>query len=194
VTRFVLATANPHKASEICAVLEPLGYTLLERPEHVGDVEETEATLEGNALLKARALVEATALAALADDTGLFVDGLEGRPGVHSARYAGEHATFAQNVAKLLGELNGVPAASRRAAFRTVIAVAYPDGSEFWVEGVLAGRIIESPRGDGGFGYDPVFVPDDAGGRTLAELSGEEKNALSHRGLALRALAEGLVK
>ncbi|HUY42927.1 MAG TPA: RdgB/HAM1 family non-canonical purine NTP pyrophosphatase [Acidimicrobiales bacterium] len=194
MTRFVLATANSHKASEIRAVLEPLGYTLLERPAHVGEVEETEATLEGNALLKARALVAATADPALADDTGLFVDYLQGRPGVHSARYAGEHATFADNVAKLLSELDAVPAALRGASFRTVIAVAYPDGSEFWVEGVLAGRIIESPRGAGGFGYDPVFVPDGADGRTLAELNGEDKNALSHRGLALRALAKGLVK
>ena len=194
MTRFVLATANAHKADEIRAVLGPLGYTLLERPVHVREVEETAATLEGNALLKARALAEATQDAALADDTGLFVDYLNGRPGVHSARYAGEHATYADNVAKLLGELDGVPASARRATFRTVIAVVYPDGSEFWVEGALAGRITELPRGEGGFGYDPVFVPDGADGQTLAELSSEQKNALSHRALALRALAEGLVK
>lgn len=194
MTEFVLATANAHKATEMRAVLEPLGFTLLDRPRDVDDVEETEDSLEGNALLKARALAHATQCPAVADDTGLFVDFLHGRPGVHSARYAGANATYAANVAKLLGELAGASGAERNATFRTVLAVVYPDDSAFWVEGVLPGRIGEEPRGDGGFGYDPVFIPRDGDGRTLAELSGEDKNSLSHRGRALRALVERLAK
>lgn len=194
MSTFILATANPHKAHEIREVLAPLGFTLLERPEDVAEVDESEATLEGNALLKARALAQATGTPAIADDTGLFVDALSGRPGVFSARYAGEGATYADNVAKLLGELSGTEASARSARFRTVIAVAYPNGDEFWVDGALSGRILDVPRGLQGFGYDPVFVPDESGGRTLAELSPEEKNALSHRGRALRAIATRLKK
>jgi XTP/dITP diphosphohydrolase len=192
VTTFVLATANAHKAEELRAVLGELDVRLLARPSGVGDVDETEDTLEGNALLKARALVNATGLAALADDTGLFVDALGGRPGVHSARYAGETATDEDNVAKLLGELSGESSDKRTARFRTVIAVAYPGGESFCVEGVLEGVIAESPRGDGGFGYDPVFIPRDSDGMTLAELSSAQKNAISHRGNALRSLAAAL--
>lgn len=191
---FVLATANPHKAEEMRDVLAPLGFTLLDRPDHVAEVDESESTLEGNALLKARALARATATAAIADDTGLFVDALSGRPGVYSARYAGESATYADNVAKLLGELTGTEPSARTASFRTVIAVAYPNGDEFWVDGVLAGRILDAPRGLHGFGYDPVFMPDESGGRSLAELSPDEKNALSHRARALRAIASRLEK
>lgn len=174
------------------AVLVPLGITLLERPLHVGEIDENELTLEGNALVKARTLVEATSTAAIADDTGLFVDALGGRPGVFSARFAGEHASFADNVAKVLAELRNIPDAERTAHFRTVVAVAYPDGTSFWVEGVLRGRIATEERGRGGFGYDPIFLPDEARGRTLAELSDEEKNELSHRGRALRAMARRL--
>lgn len=191
---FVLATANPHKAHEMREVLAPLGFTLLERPEHVAEVDESEATLEGNALLKARALVRATGTPAIADDTGLFVDALSGRPGVYSARYAGERASYADNVAKLLDELSGTDASARTASFRTVIAVAYPNGDEFWVDGALSGRILDTPRGLHGFGYDPVFAPDESDGRSLAELSPEEKNSLSHRGRALRAIASRLKK
>lgn len=189
---FVLATANPHKTEEMRAVLSELGVELLPRPTHVGDVEENEVTLEGNALLKARALVEATGHAAIADDTGLFVDALEGHPGVFSARYAGEHATYEDNVAKLLQELTGVPASQRGARFRTVVCVAYPSGETLHVEGVLDGRIASARRGSHGFGYDPVFEPLDAGGRTLAEFTAEEKNAISHRSRALRALVDVL--
>ncbi len=192
MTTFVLATANAHKAEELRAVLGELDVQLLARPSGVADVDETEDTLEGNALLKARTLVNATGLAALADDTGLFVDALGGRPGVHSARYAGETATDEDNVAKLLGELNGESSDKRTARFRTVIAVAYPGGDSFCVEGVLEGVIAESPRGDGGFGYDPVFIPRDSDGQTLAELSSAQKNAISHRGNALRSLAAAL--
>lgn len=192
MTTFVLATANAHKTEELRAVLGELDVRLLARPSGVGDVDETEDTLEGNALLKARALVNATGLAALADDTGLFVDALGGRPGVHSARYAGETATDEDNVAKLLGELSGESSDKRTARFRTVIAVAYPGGDSFCVDGVLEGVIAESPRGDGGFGYDPVFIPRDSDGMTLAELSSAQKNAISHRGNALRSLAAAL--
>jgi XTP/dITP diphosphohydrolase len=190
--QFVLATANLHKSEEIRAVLEPLGFTLLTRPLDVPDVDETGETLEANALLKARALVDATGLPAIADDTGLFVDALDGRPGVQSARYAGEHATYEENVAKLLAALDGVAASERTAQFRTVIVIAYPDGTDVCVDGVLDGVIAFARTGDQGFGYDPVFVPSVTGGRSLAELSAHEKNTLSHRGLALRALAEKL--
>ena len=191
-TTFVLATANPHKAEEMRAVLRECGVEVLARPVEVAEVEESESTLEGNALLKARALVEATGLAAIADDTGLFVDALDGRPGVYSARYAGEGATYDENVAKLLDELADVPAPRRGATFRTVIAVAYPSGESRCVEGVLAGSITTARRGDHGFGYDPVFEPAAGGGRTLAEFSATEKNTTSHRARALRALVAAL--
>ena len=189
MTQYVLATANPHKADEMRAVLEGLGVEVLERPSDIGDVDETEGSLEGNALLKARALVAATRQPAIADDTGLFVDALDGRPGIFSARYAGEGASYRDNVEKLLGELRGIGECDRRARFRTVIAVAYPDGSSFVVDGVLEGVVTEGIRGDGGFGYDPVFRADDGDGRTLAELSASEKNQVSHRARALAKLA-----
>jgi XTP/dITP diphosphohydrolase len=192
MSSFVLATANPHKSEEIRAVLEPLGFHLLPRPSNVPDVDETGETLEENALLKAHALAAATGTAAIADDTGLFVDALDGRPGVHSARYAGEDATYEENVTKLLGALDGVKGPDRTARFRTVIAVAYPDGSVRFVEGVLEGVIAPARAGDQGFGYDSVFVPETTGGRTLAELRADEKNAMSHRALALSALCEEL--
>jgi len=192
VTTFVLATANPHKTEEMRAVLGPLGIDLVARPSDVADVQETAATLEGNALLKARALCEATREAAIADDTGLFVDALDGRPGVYSARYAGEDATYDENVTLLLREMSDVPADDRGASFRTVIAVVYPSGESRCVQGVLEGRITSSRRGENGFGYDPVFEPLDTGGRTLGELSSSQKNATSHRARALRALVEAL--
>jgi XTP/dITP diphosphohydrolase len=190
MTSFVLATANPHKAEEIRALLD--GVVLLPRPDDVPEVVEDGDTLEENALLKARALVSATGHAAIADDTGLFVDALGGRPGVWSARYAGENATYADNVAKMLVELAGVPAAQRTARFRTVAAVAYPDESWFVVDGELEGVITDDARGENGFGYDPIFAPTGLKGRTLAELTAAEKHALSHRGNAFRELAEAL--
>ena len=192
MTTFVLATANPHKAEEMRDILTALGFDVRARPENAPDVDETSETLEGNALLKAHALALLTGEPALADDTGLFVDALDGRPGVYSARYAGRSASDADNVEKLLSELDGVPDTMRVARFRSVIAVAYPDGGSFTVEGLLEGSIAKSPRGSEGFGYDPVFVPAGASGRTLAELTPEQKNELSHRGRALRALAEKL--
>ncbi len=191
---YVLATANPDKAQEIRAILEGLQVTLLPRPADVPEVIEDGETLEDNALLKARALCEATGMAAIADDTGLFVDALNGAPGVYSARYAGERATYADNCAKMLGELAGVPSEQRSARFRTVAAVAYPDGSWFVVDGEVEGKIAESPRGENGFGYDPIFIPEGARGRSMAELTPDEKHALSHRGNAFRALADAFAE
>lgn len=193
--RFVLATANPDKAAEIAAILADR-VELVPRPPGVPDVEESGATLVDNARLKARALVAATGLPAIADDTGLEVEALDGRPGVYSARYAGERASYAQNVAKLLAELQGrAGEQDRRARFRTVALAAWPEGREEVAEGEVGGWIADCPRGRGGFGYDPVFVPDGGGGRTFAQISGndpEAKHRLSHRGRAFRALAARL--
>ena len=192
----VLASANPDKAAEIADILGSVpGLTLVPRPADVPDVEETGDTLEANARLKARALCEATGLAAVADDTGLEVDALGGAPGVYSARFAGEGATYAANVARMLAELERVGATgpgARRARFRSVAFVAYPDGSELWVEGEVTGTITPDARGDAGFGYDPIFAPDGHDGRTFAQMSAEEKHAVSHRGRAFRALADRL--
>jgi len=188
LTRLVLATANPDKAREIAALLS--GFEVVPRPADVPEVDETGETLEDNARLKAVALVEATGSAAVADDTGLEVEALGGEPGVYSARFSGEGATYASNVAKLLRVMEGV--ADRRARFRTVALARFPDGREVVAEGVVDGVITEAARGDGGFGYDPVFQPDEGDGRTYAELTLEEKNALSHRGRAFRALAAEL--
>ncbi len=187
--RLVLATANPHKAIEIAEVLGS-GFDLVPRPVEVPEVIEDADTFEGNARLKSSALVKATGEPALADDSGLEVDALGGAPGVHSARYAGEHATSADNVVLLLAELSDVPSADRTARFRCVLVVTWPDGREEVASGVVEGHIVDAPRGPSGFGYDPVFVPDDpsAGGRTFAEMSAAEKHAISHRGRALRQL------
>lgn len=192
MTTLVLATANPHKTEEIRQVLSDFDVELLPRPSDVPEVDETADTLEGNALLKAYALAQATGVAAIADDTGLFIDALGGAPGVYSARYAGEGATFDDNVDKVLLELESVESPNRAARFRTVIAVAYPDGTSWWVDGVVEGVILPGRLGEHGFGYDPIFAPLSAEGRSLAELSPEEKNAISHRGNALRAFAARL--
>lgn len=191
--RLVLATANPDKAAEVAEILRAaLGdrLELLPRPSGLPDVDEDGETLTDNARLKAAALAAATGLGVVADDTGLEVDALGGAPGVHSARYAGESATYADNVAKLVTALEGE--ADRRARFRTVALARYPDGTEIVAEGVVEGVIVAEPRGGRGFGYDPVFQPDGSGGRTFAEMEPSEKHALSHRGLAFRALAARL--
>jgi XTP/dITP diphosphohydrolase len=190
--RLVCASANPHKMSEIAQIFADAEVDLVARPPDVPDVVEDGATLEANARRKAHALCMATGLAAVADDTGLEVDALGGAPGVRSARYAGDHACDADNVAKLLAELAARPGVSRAARFRTVALVAFPDGREVIAEGAVDGNIATSPRGAGGFGYDPVFVPADGDGRTFAELDAGEKNAISHRGRAFRALATAL--
>jgi XTP/dITP diphosphohydrolase len=187
----VVATANPDKAREIRAVLdsEGLAIELVARPADVPEVEETGRTLLDNARLKARALVAATGLPAVADDTGLEVDALGGAPGVFSARFAGDDATYADNVAKLLRELDAVRRNARTARFRTVVVLADPSGGELVADGVAEGVIASVASGGAGFGYDPVFVPAGGGGRTFAEMTPSEKDAISHRGRALRSLA-----
>jgi XTP/dITP diphosphohydrolase len=186
---YVLASANPDKAKEIEEILGS-AVSLRPRPAWVGEVEETGETLVENARLKARALVDATGEAAVADDTGLEVEALDGAPGVLSARYAGEGGTYADNVAKLLAAMVSVD--GRRARFRTVAVAAWPDDREVVCEGVVEGTIATEARGESGFGYDPVFVPSEGDGRTFAEMTSDEKHRISHRGRAFRALAAQL--
>lgn len=183
-----IASKNRDKIAEIEVVLAETGLVGefvrgLEWP----DVEETGATLEENALLKARAVTDAVGLPSVADDTGLEVVALGGRPGVHTSRYAGPEATYADNVQLLLEELEGIE--DRRATFKTVVALVMPDGSELVAEGTLDGLIADIPKGSFGFGYDPVFEVD---GKTLSEMGVEDKNRLSHRARALRNLAASL--
>jgi XTP/dITP diphosphohydrolase len=184
----VVASKNVDKVAEVEAVLASLDPAIIVIDGHTWpDVDETEDTLVGNALLKARAVVAATGHAAIADDTGLEVDALGGAPGVTTARYAGDGATYDDNVDKMLRELEGV--VSRAARFRTAVALVTPAGDELVVEGVLEGVITTERHGDGGFGYDPIFEVD---GRTLAEIPAREKNQISHRAMALYALAQAL--
>ncbi len=192
--KLVLATANPDKAREITEVLRNAGSAveLLARPAGVPEVDETGDSLEDNARLKAVALCAATGRPALADDTGLEVDALGGAPGVRSARFAGDDATYADNVVALLRALRGVPPAERTARFATVAIARFPDGREIAAIGTVEGTIAPEARGEGGFGYDPVFVPDEGDGRSFAEMSAAEKHAVSHRGRAFRTLADGL--
>lgn len=188
VERVVLASANAKKAAEIRAILGDR-FELVPRPAGVPDVVEDGETFEENARLKAAALVAATGLAALADDSGLEVDALDGAPGVRSARYAGELATDADNVAKLLAALADRPdPAARTARFRAVVVLRRPDGSEEVAAGSVEGHLALAPRGESGFGYDPVFVPAEGDGSTFAEMGPDAKHAISHRGRALRAL------
>jgi len=189
IRRLVVASKNPDKIREVEAVLEGLDGTIeivrgLDWPE----VEETEPTLEGNALLKARAVVGATGIAAVADDTGLEVDALGGAPGVFTARYSGPDATYGSNVAKLLADLEGLT--NRTARFRTAVALVADDGETLVVEGVLEGVIAAERRGAGGFGYDPIFEVE---GVTLAEMDPGKKNRISHRARALQALSDVLL-
>ena len=185
--RAVVASKNADKIAEVEAVLAEVGIVgEIIRDLEWADVEETETTLRGNALLKARAVAAATGMTAISDDTGLEVTALAGAPGVHSARYAGPEASYADNVAKLLAALDSTD--DRTARFRTVIAVVDPTSGGSWTaEGTIEGHIARAPRGSYGFGYDPVFV---VGGRTLGEMTEAEKSAISHRARALRALAE----
>jgi XTP/dITP diphosphohydrolase len=192
--RLVLASTNPDKIAEIAAILGD-GFELLPRPDWVPDVVEDGETLEDNARLKAVAICEATGSAAVADDTGFEIDALGGAPGVRAARFAGEDVSYEDNVAKALSELARVGAvtpAERRARFRTVALVRYPDGSEIVVDGTVEGTVAGEPSGSGRFGYDPIFVPDDGDGRTFAAMTASEKHAVSHRGRAFRALAARL--
>jgi XTP/dITP diphosphohydrolase len=186
--RVVVASKNPDKIREVEAVLARMEHPWeivrgLEWP----DVDETEPTLEGNAVLKAEAVAEATGLPALADDTGLEVDALDGAPGVHSARFAGPTASYEANVDRLLRDMAGVE--DRTARFRTAIALVVPGSEILIVDGVIDGTITTERRGDRGFGYDPVFA---VGDRTYGEMSDGEKNEISHRARALRALGAAL--
>jgi len=188
--RLVSASANPHKVEEIAAILHGL-VDLVPRPPDVPDVVEDAGTLEGNARLKAAAICRATGEAAVSDDTGLFVDALGGHPGVDTAYYAGPHASYAENRAKLLAAMHGTT--DRRAAFRTVVMVVRPDGTELVVEGRCDGTIATEERGERGFGFDPLFIPDDDGaGRTFSQMTDAEKNAISHRARAFHALLDAL--
>ena len=192
---FVLATFNRDKLRELSALLGLPGLSLRALADVPGAAapEETGSTLRENALLKARAARALTGGPAIADDTGLEVDALGGRPGIHAARYAGPAATYAENRAKLLAELDGVEPARRAARFRCACVACLPDGRELVAEGVLEGRITRAPRGANGFGYDSLFELAELG-RTMAELSDAEKNALSHRARAMRALAAQLAQ
>lgn len=192
MTRLVLGTGNPHKVEEIAPLLAGLSVELVPVTGLVPDwdVEETGATIEENAALKARAATRATGLPAIADDTGLFVDALGGEPGVRSSRWAGPGCTYADNVRKMLRAMARVPAGARSARFRSVVALACPDGSERAFDGRLDGEIATEARGSSGFGYDPVFSL--RGGRTLAELTLAEKNRISHRAAAFVAFATWL--
>lgn len=186
--RLVFATHNADKVVELRHALADLPFEILCADDYpnLSEIEETGATLEENALLKARAVHGATGEAALADDTGLEVDALDGAPGVRSARYAGPDAGYERNLAKLLREMRGVPAEQRGARFRTVIAIALPGGVEHLATGSCGGRILEARRGSGGFGYDPIFLVPSAG-RTFAEMTIADKGRISHRGRAMRA-------
>jgi XTP/dITP diphosphohydrolase len=191
--RVVCASANPHKVTEIFEIIREIAAVdLLPRPGELADVVEDADTLAGNARLKAAAVCAATGMPALADDTGLEVDALDGRPGVFTARFAGVGATDEQNRKKLLQELVGV--ANRAARFRTVALLRMPNGQEIVAEGVCEGLISDTERGERGFGYDSVFLPRASSGRTFAEMSIAEKHAISHRGNAFRLLASRLAE
>lgn len=187
--RLVCASANPDKVAEIATLLAGV-VELLPRPIHVPDVVEDAGTLEGNARLKAAAICAATAMAAVADDTGLFVTALDGAPGVETAYFAGPTATHAENRAKLLEELSMVD--DRSAEFVTVAMIVWPDGRELSVRGVCRGHIAEAERGARGWGYDPLFVADELDGRTFAEMTEADKHTVSHRGRAFAALLAAL--
>ena len=217
--QFVLATGNADKVREITEIFElAYGYSLRTTPVECSggaatvitdvrdgapepvvvaeapNVEESGGSLESNARIKAQAWCAATGLPALADDTGLFVDALEGAPGVDTAYFAGPDASYADNVAKMLRVLAEVPEQGRGAHFATIAMAVFPDGHEVSAEGRAYGRIAAAPAGDVGFGYDPIFIPSDGDGRRFAEMTLAEKHACSHRGRAFRTLAERLAE
>ncbi|WP_297741892.1 RdgB/HAM1 family non-canonical purine NTP pyrophosphatase [uncultured Tessaracoccus sp.] len=194
-TRVVLATNNPKKLVELRRVVEQAGIDLevlsLADVEPYPEPEETERTFEGNALIKARAAAERSGLAAVADDSGLEVDELNGMPGVRSSRWAGPMCDDDENNELLLAQLHGVPAERRTARFCCALALVSPDGQQRIWHGTMEGRIGEAPVGDNGFGYDPLFIPDGEE-RSSGEMSPEEKDAISHRGEAVRAFVSWL--
>jgi XTP/dITP diphosphohydrolase len=196
--RIVLATRNPHKIAELRRILATTDAGDIEllgtdRFPDVPDVAETGVTFAENAMLKAHAVAAATGLPAVADDSGLCVDVLGGAPGVFSARWCGRHGDDEANLALLLAQLAEVPDEHRTAYFGCAAVLATPDRREWVAEGRLVGRLVRGPRGSNGFGYDPIFVPD-GDERTTAEMSAEEKDAISHRGRAFRALAPDIVR
>jgi XTP/dITP diphosphohydrolase len=190
----VLASRNEHKIEELRSTLAPFDIELKSTFDfpYLEEVEEDKPTLTGNALKKAQYVFRETGLPALADDTGLEVDALDGRPGVYSARYAGESATYQENVDKLLDEMSGIGIKNRGAQFRTVVGFVTDKGSHTF-EGVCRGKILKEERGNQGFGYDPVFRPEGCD-KTFAELDTETKNRISHRGKAIEKLREFLMQ
>ena len=192
--KFFIATKNAHKMQEFSRILEKSNITLIcekDLKEPIEDVEENGATFRENALIKAKSGVKATGLPSIADDSGLCVDYLDGAPGIYSARYAGEHGDDAANNEKLLKNLSGVPTEKRTARFVCAIACVFPDGREFTVEGVCEGYIAEHLSGNGGFGYDPLFVTEKG---CFGEISADQKNAISHRGQAINKFEQELKK
>ncbi|MDA8443377.1 MAG: XTP/dITP diphosphatase [Peptococcaceae bacterium] len=189
--QILLATTNQGKVQELVHLLSPAAFTIKSLADfpQIGEIEETGTTFRENALIKARAACQETGLLTLADDSGLEVDALNGQPGVHSARYAGEPKDDSRNNAKLLAALQEIPTESRGARFKSVIAIVTPQGEEFTAEGVCEGAIGLEPKGTGGFGYDPLFYVS-AYAKTFAELNLAQKNTVSHRGKALRAAAD----
>ena len=189
----VLATHNPDKQAEMNAVLSDLGLNVigLDQYPEIDDIPENGTTLLENALIKARAVHLKTGFPALADDTGLEVDALHGSPGVYSARFAGEDATYQDNVKKLLSVMAGVSRQNRTARFRTVVALIDSD-TELWTEGIIEGLITREQRGAGGFGYDPIFEAADTG-KTFSEMSAAQKNEISHRARALQKMRKKLI-
>ena len=189
--RLALATRNPGKIREILSICVGWPVEWLTADERWPEVEETGATYLDNALLKARAVSEATGETAIADDSGIEVDALGGAPGPRSARYAGPNATDEANLRMLIGAVSGVPASGRTARYRCVAAAVRPGDDDVWAEGVCEGHLITKPRGSNGFGYDPIFVP--AGwDETMGELASSDKDRISHRGRAFRSLGERL--
>ena len=190
----VLGTGNKHKVQEIAPLLTGLPFTVKAAGEYGPfDPDETGSTLEENALIKARAALELSGEWAISDDTGLFIDGLDGRPGIYAARYAGPGCSFADNVRKVLGEMQGIPLEKRTATFACVIALCRPGQEPQLFRGECKGRISLAERGTGGFGYDPIFVIDELQ-KSFAELSTEEKNRVSHRSIATKMCRAALEK
>lgn len=185
--KYVIATHNRHKLQELQRILDPMGIEAITAD--LSEVEETGTTFAENAYLKAKSACEETGLPAVADDSGLEVDALDGRPGVYSARYAGENASDAQRIEKLLGELSNVPAEKRTARFVSAVCCVFPNGDVIRIEGDCPGSIAFSPEGNDGFGYDPVFL---VGEKTFAQMTAAEKDAVSHRGKALEKFATAL--
>ena len=190
--KLISATANQHKYKEMQQILSGK-IELLPRPPEIPEIIEDAPDLQGNAHLKARGIMEATGKPAIADDTGLEVEALNGEPGVLSARYAGPHAGPEDNIKKLLSELSDVPMVQRGARFRTVIVVLWPDETFITAQGIVSGRIAFSPAGTLGFGYDSIFLPSEIPGKTFGEISDSEKNQISHRGRALKQIANLLL-